>query len=210
MFDPDRLLPFALAALALVLIPGPNQAMVIARSLNGGRRAGMIASLGLNTGTLVHALAAGLGLSAILATSATAFTIVKLVGAAYLIYLGIRLMLTNNPIDSPTTLQVTTNDWQRAYGKAVMTGVLNPKVAIFFLAFLPQFVDPEAGSVLVQFLMLGLILAVIGLLVDSIVASAAGSLGRFLARNPTFARWQERVTGFAFVALGIRLAFEKR
>lgn len=211
MFDPDRLIPYTLAAFLLVLVPGPAQAMVIARSLNGGRRSGITASLGLNTGTLVHTFAAALGLSAILATSAVAFSVVKFAGAAYLVFLGIQLLRARSlePDPVPESVRLAESG-PGAYGRAVLTGILNPKVAVFFLAFLPQFVDRDAGSVFLQFLILGLIFSVIAISVDSLLATAAGSLGRFLARNPTVAIWRERVTGVAFVALGIRLAFEKR
>ena len=213
MLDADRLLPYILAVVALILAPGPNQAMVVARSLNGGRRAGIMTSLGVNTGTAFHTVAAALGLSALLATSAVAFTIVKLLGAAYLVYLGIRLLANRDqamslpPTDDAVAARI---GGANAYIRAIITGILNPKVALFFLAFLPQFVDRQAGSVFLQFLMLGAIIAVVGLAFDSALATAAGSLGRFLARNPRAARWRERITGTAFVALGIRLAFERR
>ncbi|HYP61003.1 MAG TPA: LysE family translocator [Thermomicrobiales bacterium] len=213
MLDADRLLPYTLAVIALILAPGPNQAMVVARSLNGGRRAGIMTSLGVNTGTAFHTVAAALGLSALLATSALAFMIVKLFGAAYLLYLGIRLLLGRDhamglpPDNAVPTLRAGSAN---AYARAIVTGILNPKVALFFLAFLPQFVDRQAGSVFLQFLMLGAIIAAVGLAFDSALATAAGSVGRFLARNPRAARWRERITGTAFVALGVRLAFERR
>src|SRR6476646_6965109 len=213
MLDADRLLPYTLAVIALILAPGPNQAMVVARSLNGGPRAWIMTSLGVNTGTAFHTVAAALGLSALLATSAPAFMIVKLFGAAYLLYLGIRLLLGRDhamglpPDNAVPTLRA---GGANAYARAIVTGILNPKVALFFLAFLPQFVDRQAGSVFLQFLMLGAIIAAVGLAFDSALATAAGSVGRFLARNPRAARWRERITGTAFVALGVRLAFERR
>ncbi|HEX3302526.1 MAG TPA: LysE family translocator [Thermomicrobiales bacterium] len=213
MLDADRLLPYTLAVVALILAPGPNQAMVVARSLNGGRRAGIMTSLGVNTGTAFHTVSAALGLSALLATSALAFATVKLLGAAYLLYLGIRLLAGRDHAMGPPQVDAAPAQTIRganAYGRAIITGILNPKVALFFLAFLPQFVDRLAGSIFLQFLLLGAIIAVVGLAFDSALATAAGSLGRFLARNPRAARWRERITGTAFVALGIRLAFERR
>jgi len=213
MFDPGRLTPYTLAVIALVLLPGPNQAMVVARSLNGGRRAGITASLGINTGTALHTLAAAFGLSAILATSAVAFTAVKLVGAIYLLYLGVRLLggLDHGESLPPSGDRPRTGtSGANAYVRAMITGVLNPKVAIFFLAFLPQFVDRHEGPVFLQFLILGAIFVIVGFTCDSILATAAGSLGRYLARNPRAARWRERITGIAFVVLGARLAFERR
>jgi threonine/homoserine/homoserine lactone efflux protein len=213
MLDADRLLPYILAVVALILAPGPNQAMVVARSLNGGRRAGIMTSLGVNTGTAFHTIAAALGLSALLATSALAFSMVKLLGAAYLLYLGIRLLAGRDhamSLPGVDPAPARTVGGGNAYGRAIVTGILNPKVALFFLAFLPQFVDRQAGSIFLQFLLLGAIIAAVGLAFDSALATAAGSLGRFLARNPRAARWRERITGTAFVALGIRLAFERR
>jgi threonine/homoserine/homoserine lactone efflux protein len=213
MFDLGRLTPYTLAVFALVLLPGPNQAMVVARSLNGGPRAGVTASLGINTGTALHTLAAAFGLSALLATSALAFTTIKVIGALYLLYLGVRLLGGHDHAetiapagDRPRPVSAGLN----AYLRAMLTGILNPKVAIFFLAFLPQFVDRAAGPIFVQFLILGAIFVVVGFTCDSILATAAGSLGRFLARNPRAARWRERVTGLTFVVLGVRLAFERR
>ena len=213
MVDPERLLPFALAVVALVLAPGPNQAMIVARSLGGGRRAGITASLGINAGTFMHTLAAAAGLSAIVATSAIAFIVIKVVGALYLFYLGVRLLTGNDHDAANSDARVRrgrSTTGASAFVRAMVTGILNPKVAIFFVAFLPQFVDREAGSVFVQFLLLGAIFTVIAVTIDSLVALAAGSIGSFLARNPTVARWRERLTGAAFIALGVRLAFEKR
>lgn len=213
MFDPGRLTPYTLAVIALVLSPGPNQAMVLARSLNGGPRAGMTASLGINTGTALHTLAAAFGLSALLATSALAFTTIKLIGALYLLYLGMRLLGGHDhaeSLSSPADRSRPGSTRANAYLRAMLTGILNPKVAIFFLAFLPQFVDRNAGPVFVQFLILGAIFVAVGFACDTILAAAAGSLGRFLARNARVARWRERITGLTFVVLGVRLAFERR
>jgi threonine/homoserine/homoserine lactone efflux protein len=187
--------------------------MIVARSLGGGRRAGIMTSLGVNAGTFVHTLAATAGLSAIVATSAVAFTIVKVIGALYLFYLGARLLTGKDhdaAIDVPQSRRIGQAAGGRAFLRAMVTGILNPKVAIFFVAFLPQFVDRGAGSVFLQFLLLGAIFTIIAITIDSLVALAAGSIGSYLARNPTVARWRERVTGAAFIALGVRLAFEKR
>ena len=213
MFDPDRLLPFTLAVLALVLTPGPNQAFIVARSLHGGRRAGLTASLGINLSIFVHTFAAAIGLSALLAASAVGFTAIKLMGALYLFYLGARLITGR---DSTAVTDVA-GDGRRnavsgriAFGRAILTGILNPKVAIFFLAFLPQFVDRDAGSVFWQFIILGTIFSIVAILIDSMVAAAAGTIGGFLSQNSTVARWRERITGIAFIGLGIRLAVQKR
>ena len=213
MIDSSRLLPYVLAVVALVLAPGPNQAMVIARSLNGGRRAGITASFGINAGTFVHTLAAAVGLSAVIATSAVAFTGVKVLGALYLFYLGARLLMGRDhdaPLPGNHPLGASPISNRSAFARAMVTGILNPKVAIFFLAFLPQFVNRDNGPVFLQFLLLGAIFTVIALSIDSAVAVGAGSIGGYLSRNPTVAQWRERITGVAFIALGIRLAFEKR
>lgn len=213
MLDPERLLPYMLAVTALVLAPGPNQAMIVARSLGGGRRAGITTSLGVNAGTFVHTLAAAVGLSAVVAASAVTFTIIKVVGALYLLYLGFRLLTGQDRESTATEPQLRrgrVTPGLHAFVRAMVTGILNPKVAIFFVAFLPQFVDREAGSVFLQILLLGVIFTVIAVSIDSLVAVAAGSIGAYLTRNPTVARWRERVTGLAFIALGVRLAFEKR
>jgi threonine/homoserine/homoserine lactone efflux protein len=212
MIDGGRLVPYSLAVLALVLAPGPNQALIVARSLNGGRRAGLTASLGINASILIHTLASAIGLSALVAASAIGFTVVKIAGAIYLVYLGMRLLRGHDEsgiADAGLNPRASISR-ARAFSRAVLTGILNPKVAIFFLAFLPQFVDRDAGSVFVQFLILGVIFSIIALSIDSTVAAVAGTIGGYLSRNPVVARWRERVTGIAFIALGIRLAYQKR
>ncbi len=208
MFATTTLLAYLAASIAIILAPGPAQALVLTRSLSEGKRSGILTGVGLNVGTIVHALAAALGLSAILATSAVAFTIVKFLGAAYLLYLGVRALLSKAEPETESKPTVV-SPWQ-AFSKAVITGVLNPKVAIFFLAFLPQFVDPTRGSVFAQFLILGLILAGLAIMYESILALVAGSLSGWLARSPRFALWRQRVTGLVLVGLGIRLALIQR
>jgi threonine/homoserine/homoserine lactone efflux protein len=213
MLDTGRLVPYALAVLALVLAPGPNQALIIARSLHGGRRAGLTASLGINASIFVHTLAAAAGLSALLAASAIGFTVIKVAGALYLVYLGVRLLTGHDDMSAAGIDGVQSRPAVRgrqAFLRAMTTGVLNPKVAIFFLAFLPQFVDRDAGSVFWQFMILGTIFALIAITIDSSVAAVAGTIGGYLSRNPTVARWRERITGVAFIALGVRLAYQKR
>jgi len=144
MFATTTLLAFLAASIAIILAPGPAQALVLARSLGEGRKAGILTGIGLNVGTLVHTLAPALGLSAILASSALAFTIVKILGAGYLVYLGLQsLDAKNQPHAISRT--VATNSYQ-AFTKAMITGILNPKVALFFLAFPPQFVNPARGA----------------------------------------------------------------
>jgi threonine/homoserine/homoserine lactone efflux protein len=211
LFDAATFGTYLGAAGALVAAPGPGQALVMARTLQGGVRAGLLTSVGLNLGTVVHTVAAALGLSALLLASATAFTVVKLVGAVYLVFLGARMIsgtlggrriaTPDRPASDPPRVASS-----RLLGHGVLTGVLNPKVALFFLAFLPQFVRPERGGVFVQFLVLGLSLATLGVIGDSIVAVIAARTGRRMVAGV----WRERVTGSVLVALGVRLAFLRR
>jgi threonine/homoserine/homoserine lactone efflux protein len=208
MFEPTTLLTYMAASIAIILAPGPAQALVLARSVNEGAKAGILTGIGLNIGTIVHAIAAALGLSAILATSATAFTIVKFLGAGYLVYLGVRALRSETPLDSQA--QITSANSRQAFRKAVITGILNPKVAIFFLAFLPQFVNPALGFVFLQFLILGLILALLDICYESVLASIAGRLSNWFMQSPRFASWRRRATGAVLIGLGVRLALTER
>ena len=171
-------------------------------------KAGVLTGIGLNVGTIVHAIAAALGLSAVLATSAAAFTIVKFLGAGYLVYLGIQTLRSKTPPDSQAQIMKSA-PWQ-AFRKAVITGILNPKVAIFFLAFLPQFVNPARGFVFLQFLVLGSILALLDICYESVLAFAAGSMSDRLMQNPRFTLWRQRIVGVVLVGLGVRLALTER
>lgn len=210
MFDPATLLAYTAAAAVLVLIPGPGTAWIIAQSAAGGARRGAQAAIGLETTTLIHALAAGLGLSAVLATSALAFEIVKYAGAAYLVWLGIQAWRERDPSAGHASAPAMIVPARQVYLRSVLTGVLNPKVALFFLAFLPQFVDPARGAVPLQFLLLGLILSVIGLCHSLMLSWLVGRMGRRFAGSPRVARWTRRVTGGLFIALGLRLAAQAR
>jgi threonine/homoserine/homoserine lactone efflux protein len=210
MFDPATLLAYTAAAAVLVLIPGPGTAWIIAQSAAGGARRGAQAAVGLETATLIHALAAGLGLSAVLATSALAFEIVKYAGAAYLVWLGIQAWRERDASAGHPAAPAAVVPARQVYLRSVLTGVLNPKVALFFLAFLPQFVDPARGAVPLQFLLLGLILSVIGLCHSLMLSWLVGRMGRRLAGSPRAARWKRRITGGVFIALGLRLATQAR
>ncbi len=207
MFDAQTLFAFLLAGTAIVLAPGPAQALVLSRTLAGGREAGLLTAVGLNAATLVHAIAAGLGLSAVLARSALAFTVVKLVGACYLIYLGVRAIVTAR--EEAEVSESAAVPAGRAFGQAFVTGLLNPKVALFFLAFLPQFIRPTAGSVLVQALVLGGILAALDLVYEAVLVSVAVRATAWLS-SPRTAAWRSRVTGTVLIGLGARLAFAER
>jgi threonine/homoserine/homoserine lactone efflux protein len=184
---------FALAAIALIAIPGPNMLFVAAQSFSGGRRAGVAAALGLLTGTLIYVTAAAVGVAAIIASSALAFDALRYLGAAYLIYLGIKSWRTR---DEPLAMGIHTG---RAYRQAIVVQLLNPKVALFFLAFLPQFVDPDRGPVATQVIVFGAILGGLGLLMDcgyALIASVA--VARFGGLN--------RYAGAVYIALGAAAA----
>ena len=202
--EAGTLLLFAVAALALVAIPGPNHLYIVTRSIAQGRRAGVASALGVETGTLVHIAAAAVGLSALVASSALAFDVVKYLGAAYLIFLGVRALRAGEPpaFEPPRDGHSLP---RRAYLDGVLVNVLNPKVALFFLAFLPQFLEPSrpaAGQVLV----LGLVLSALGLASNLLYASAAGALGGWLRTRPAVWRRQRYVTGGVYLALGAAAA----
>ncbi|MGJ7903600.1 LysE family translocator [Lysobacter sp. 1R34A] len=212
MFDLATLAAYLAAAAVLVLIPGPGTAWIIAQSAAGGPARGVQAAFGLETATLIHALAASLGLSALLATSALAFEAIKYAGAAYLIWLGIKAWRSPSPAPaSADDAPQAANSGHNIYLRSVMTGVLNPKVALFFLAFLPQFVHPERGMVWLQFLVLGALLSLIGLTHSVMLSLAFGHFGRRIGRRFSGGgRWKERLTGSVFIALGLRLAVQQR
>ncbi len=207
MPEPATLLVFALAALALIAVPGPNLIYIAARSISQGRRAGLVSVLGVETGTLVHVAAAAAGLSALLASSAVAFAFVKYAGAAYLVYLGVRTLLADDQAEAADgSPQGASLSLARTYRQAVVVQLLNPKVALFFLAFLPQFVDPARGSAATQVLVLGGVVALLGVTVSSLYALAAGAVGRRLRTRGGFARGQRYVTGAVYVGLGAAAA----
>ena len=208
LFDAHTLLAYVLATIVLILTPGPGQALVMAYTIKGGSKNGVLAALGLEFGTVFHTIAAALGLSAILATSASAFTIVKLVGAVYLMILGIRHLIEKK--GPAQTRAPKGQSAGRVLAQATATGILNPKVALFFLAFLPQFVRPERGATVLQFLILGGIFSFFGFVGDSLVAITTGYLGNFVGGNPRFQQWRERITGMMLIAIGARLAFVRR
>ncbi len=196
---------FAVSAAALILIPGPAVLYIIARSVHQGRRAGLLSALGVEVGSLVHIVGAALGLSAILVSSSVAFSFVKFAGAAYLIYLGIRtLLMREAPVSAVTVAPVNLG---RVFGQGVVVNVLNPKVALFFFAFFPQFIDPDRGSIALQTLVLGAVFCVVGTVLDCTWALLAGSAGGWLKGNVHFLRRQRFVTGAIYLGLGVTTAF---
>ena len=211
LFDAQTLLAFLAAAVVLVILPGPGTAWIVAQALAGGVRRGLLAGLGLEVATLLHALAAGLGLSALLATSALAYEAVKYLGAAYLVWLGIKTWRSGDQAASPDA-PVPDASGRRVFLRSVLTGVLNPKVALFFLAFLPQFVHPGRGWVWLQFLVLGALLAVVGFCNDLALSLAVGRFRRRMGGRIAGGggRWMQRVTGGVFIGIGLRLATQSR
>lgn len=195
---------FLAAATVLVAIPGPNILYIVTRGVHQGRAAGLVSALGVETATLIHVAAASLGLSAILASSATAFSIVKYTGAAYLIYLGARTLLSRE--DAGTLVAPAPMHPAQIYRQGVIVNAFNPKTALFFLAFLPQFVDPSRGSVAAQTLLLGCLLAMLGLANDVIYALAAGHAGVWLKGNARFQAIERRVSGLVYIGLGVTTA----
>ena len=200
--QPETLLVFALAALAILAVPGPAVVYIVTRSVHQGRGAGLASVLGIHVGTLVHLAAATVGLSAILVSSATAFTVVKLLGALYLIVIGIRTLLGRADPDD-TDPQRPPRRRRRDFAEGVVVNVLNPKTALFFLAFLPQFVDPDGYRAWEQILVLGLTFMLLGLITDSMWALAAGTAGETLRKSRRWARTQRYVSGSVFLGLGI-------
>jgi len=200
---------FAFASLLLNITPGNDMFYVATRSTSQGVKAGIVSALGIAGGCLVHLLAAVVGLSAIIANSATAFDIIKYLGAAYLVYLGIRSLLSKqNKFSIHHAVEKTT--LSKLFWQGVFTNVLNPKVALFFLAFLPQFIHPEKGNTAAQILLLGIWFNFSGTIVNIVVAMVFGKLGNWLADKQGFIKWQNKITGLLLVGLGIKVALSSR
>jgi RhtB (resistance to homoserine/threonine) family protein len=199
---------FLAAGILLNLTPGPDTVYILGRSIAQGREAGVASALGICVGSIFHTCAAALGLSAILATSALAFGAIKLLGAAYLIFLGIKMLLDRRrELDLPFNFRRRTT--AAAFRQGVLTNMLNPKVALFFLAFLPQFIDPASHAKVLAFLALGLTFVTTGTLWCLILAWFASSFSARLRANETIGQWLNRAAGVLFVFLGIRLATAK-
>lgn len=208
MFDIATLSTFVAIVIGLFLVPGPAVLLVVTRTAQSGRKAGVMAGLGIATGDLIHTLCAAVGLSAILMTSAVAFNFVKFAGAAYLIYLGIRAIL-EKPAD-PELPKVAPVSAFRSYGQAIMVEILNPKTALFFLAFLPQFVHPELGPTIPQFLAFGLIFVLLSAVYTTLIALSVGILGRLIKRISWIGRWSGKIVGAIYIGLGLKVAFQSR
>jgi threonine/homoserine/homoserine lactone efflux protein len=204
MIEPSRLYLFMGAALVLLLIPGPAVLYITARSASQGRVAGLVSVLAIETANFLQAVAAALGLSAILLSSALAFDVVKYLGAAYLIYLGIRKLLASE--DGLENEEVKRESLSRIYWQGFVVNILNPKTALFFFAFLPQFVDPAKGNVIGQNLLLGGVFVGMAIITDSLFALLASSLAEKLTGNKKFQKGQRYFAGLVYVGLGITTA----
>ncbi|KJE34001.1 lysine transporter LysE [Thalassospira sp. HJ] len=210
--------PFLIAALLLNISPGPDMAYIVGQTAVHGRKIGLFSSIGVISGAFVHVLAATFGLSAILATSALAFAIVKWIGVAYLVWLGIGALRssfakseTDEASDAPAA-PISTKPMTvfGAWRQGVMIDVLNPKVAIFFMAFLPQFVDPARGNGAVQFLLLGLMVLLIAFVVEGMLVLAVASAAGRIKGSRKLGAWLHRALGTMFIALGVRLAISQQ
>jgi threonine/homoserine/homoserine lactone efflux protein len=204
MPEPNTLLLFAGAALALLVVPGPSVLYIVTRGIHQGRVAALVSVVGVTTATLVHTLFAAIGLSAVLASSATAFAVLKYTGSAYLIWLAIRTWRDRSADlhDAP----VGGVALRRVYVQGFLVNLLNPKTALFILALLPQFVDPSRGAAALQIVVLGLTLATLGLASDSAYALASGTIGQWLRRNRSLAPVQRRVSAAIYALLGVGTA----
>lgn len=209
MFGIHDLTLFIISGLLLNIMPGPDSLLIMTRSASQGWRAGVMATMGVGTGIMVHVLAAAVGLSAILATSATAFTVVKYVGAAYIIYMAIGLLRSKRS-DAPDAVKLPALPYRKIFMQGLLTNILNPKVAIFFLAFVPQFIDAASPSKALAFIVLGLIFNVNGMLWCTSLALFTAFASSRLKINPVAALWLNRVTGGLFIWLGIKLALSKQ
>lgn len=199
------LLLFAAAAAALVLVPGPNVLFLVARGISDGRRTAVLSAFGVETATAVFVLASALGLTAVLASSGLAFAAVKYGGAAYLCYLGVRALRSRGD-EALAQPAAGGRSASRAFGQGFGVGITNPKVAVFFLAFFPQFVDPARGAAAGQVLVLGVLFLAIGVTFDMCWALAAGGVGGWLRRHPRLGRRQRYLTGTIYLTLGVSAA----
>lgn len=207
MIDHTTLITYVLIVLGFVFIPGPATLLTMARAASSGTRVGIATGAGIAVGDIIHTSMAIVGLSAIIATSALLFSVVKYAGAGFLIYLGIRAMLDKAPIVLNGAPAISAG---RAFRQAVLTEVLNPKTALFFLAFLPQFVRPEHGATALQLATLGAVFVLLGLVSTIVFAVGAGRLGNLLRRHPAVVKWQGKVVGTIYCAVGVRLALQER
>ncbi|MCQ4271986.1 LysE family translocator [Pseudomonas kuykendallii] len=210
MFGIHDLPLFIVSGLLLNMLPGPDSLLILSRSAAQGWRAGSVASFGVGAGIFVHVLAAALGLSALLATSATAFALVKYAGAAYLLYVGIGLLLSKAPAERAFQAALPALPYRRIFLQGFLTNALNPKVALFFLAFVPQFIAPDSTDKALAFVLLGCLFNLNGMLWCHLLVVVAAYAGRRVKATAAQARWLNRAVGGFFVGLGLKLALSPR
>ncbi|MBY0085735.1 LysE family translocator [Brevibacillus brevis] len=198
---------FVIAASTLLIIPGPAVFYIMARSIDQGKKAGLVSVLGVSLGGSVHVLAGAIGVSAILMTSATAFHIVKYLGAAYLIYLGCKTLLSKADSTASDIPKAPRKKLRKIFYESALVEVMNPKTALFFLAFFPQFISPTAGSVTAQFLLLGTIFIILAFVSDGLYAFLAASMRKRIVGSRASSKVMNRITGYLYIALGIFSAF---
>ncbi|MPV69017.1 LysE family translocator [Burkholderia sp. BE17] len=202
---------FVLAVFLLNVTPGPDTAYIVGRSVAQGRGAGLMSALGISAGCCVHALACAFGLTALLAASAAAFTVIKLVGAAYLIYLGVRMIVAKQAaVTSGAAAAQAAKPLRQLFMQGFWTNVLNPKVVLFFVSFFPQFVSVDSPHKALAFLTLGAVFVAMSTVWTSLVAWVAGSVTQRFSGKPGVKKWLDRTVGSAFVGLGLRLATSQR
>lgn len=200
----ETLLAFAATAVLLVIVPGPNMLLILSEGIVRGRRAAVAAAFGVELGTLVHVLGTVIGISALIAASPVAFTVLKYAGAAYLVHLAYRA--TRAPAGHHPSAAPPDRSWCRTVGSAALVNVLNPKVALFFVALFPQFIDPDRGAVPLDSLVLGLVFFVIALALDLLYAFGSSAIDRVLDRNPRLHLWQRLLSGATLLALAVLAA----
>ncbi|USG67858.1 LysE family translocator [Brevibacillus ruminantium] len=198
---------FVVAAATLLIIPGPAVFYIMARSIDQGKKAGLVSVLGVSLGGSVHVLAGAIGVSAILMTSATAFNIVKYLGAAYLIYLGCKTLFSTSDGTTSEIPKAPRKKLVKIFYESALVEIMNPKTALFFLAFFPQFISPSAGSVTVQFLLLGTIFIILAFMSDGLYAVLAASIRKRITGSKARPKLLNRITGYFYIALGIFSAF---
>lgn len=203
MIPLEKLLLFITTSLVILVIPGPAVLYIITRSISQGRAAGIVSVLGVNLAALTYTVAAAFGLTAILLTSIVAFNIIKFAGAAYLIYLGIQQFLSKNSFE---TIQLKTDRLSKIFTQGYLVNILNPKMAFFTFAFLPQFIDPNYGNTIMQILFLGTLFAAMAIVSDGAYALLASHLRPWLLRNMQFLKKQKYITGTVYIGLGITAA----
>lgn len=209
MIDIPTLLTFAAAAFALALTPGPDMLLVMTRSVAQGRVAGLVTLAGITVGCYGHALLAGFSLSGVLLIAPVMFEVIRWAGAAYLLYLGVQAFRGAGGFQPPRADAPKLPLWN-LFRQGLLTNLLNPKVALFFLALFPQFMRPDPDTAVWQALILAMVLSTAGGIVNGGIALVAGRLGEWLSRRPAFVRWQNRLLGGVFAAMALRLAFDKR